>query len=311
MTPKLHKWFVLLILFTISCSPKTLVVRQMTDLVDDGITAFERDDDLDLIEKAIPANIKLMEAMLVNSPGDRQLLTLLSRFYGSYAFGFIEARFERMLYSVHPSNFDNDDAKEIDSLKNQVNRYYGKGAGYALMALERHVPGATDAFRKVNTIVPYLSRLDKRDVAPLFWYGFNLGGWVNHNLDSIRAISQAHVARKAMERVLELDPAYNHGGAHLFLMAYFGSRSPMMGGSQEKATLHYQQLKQIAGNEYLLPDLFYGRFCLQQQQERDPFVELMQRIIDHAPVDNDMALYNAIAGRRAAIYLSAVDTLFE
>jgi hypothetical protein len=87
--------FLLLVTMTMAlaaCSPTTVIVRQMTDLVDDGMIAFERDDDLDLIEKAIPANIKLLEVMLANSPDDCRLITLLSRFYGSYAFGFAETR---------------------------------------------------------------------------------------------------------------------------------------------------------------------------------------------------------------------------
>ncbi|MBC2712713.1 MAG: hypothetical protein HGJ94_17515 [Desulfosarcina sp.] len=305
------KRFLLLVTITvvvIACSPKTLIVRQMTGLVDTGITAFENDDDLDLMEKAIPANIKLLEAMLASSPDDRQLLTLLSRLYGNYAFGFVETRLEAILYIAQPSD---SEKRTGELLKDQVNRYYEKGGDYALMALEKRVPGATDAFKKVNTIAPYLDKLDSKDAAPLFWYGFNLGAWVNRNLDSIRAVSRAHVARKIMERAIELDPGYNHGGAHLFLMAYFGSRSPMMGGSQDKALYHYQQLKQIAGDEYLLSDLFYARFCLQQQQDRQAFVDVMQRIADHQAGGSDVSLYNAIAGRRAAIYMSAVDSLFE
>lgn len=308
MTRKRCLLLVSIAVVMVACSPQTMIVRQMTDLVDTGFTAFERDDDLDLMEKAIPANIKLMEAMLANSPHDRQLMTLLSRLYGSYAFGFVETRLEDVLYLVDPSGAN---AQARDSLKDQVNRYYAKGVGYALMALEESVPGATDALQKVDTIAPYLEALGRKDVAPLFWYGFNLGAWVNRNLDSIRAVSRAHVAREVMERVLELDPAYHHGGAHLFLVAYFGSRSPMLGGSQEKALAHYQQLQQIVGDDYLLADLFYARFCLQQQQDREAFVDVMQRIVDHPTGDSDVALYNAIAGRRAAIYLSAVDSLFE
>ena len=307
MALQFHKWLILCFLAVVACSPKSLMVRQMTDLVDTGITAFERDGDLDLMEKAIPAHIKLLEAMLVNSPDDRQLITLLSRLYGSYAFGFVETRLEEALYLFPQSDTG---AQDRDLLKNQVNRYYEKGTGYALMALEKSAPGATDAFRKVNTIAPYLNKLGKQEVAPLFWYGFNLGAWVNRNLDSIRAVSRAHVAQKVMERVIELDPAYNHGGAHLFLMAYYGSRTPMMGGSQDKARDHYRQLKRITGDEYLLSDLFYARFCLQQQQDREGFVDLMQRIADHPVGESDVALYNAIAGRRAAIYVSAVDSFF-
>jgi hypothetical protein len=305
-----ERWILLvsMSLAVMACSPRHLMVSQIADLVDHGITAYERDDDLDLMEKALPANIKLLETVLANSPDDRQLLTMLSRMYASYAFGFVETRLDETTYLVDSSE---SRFREMDLLKNQVNRYYEKGVGYALMALEKRTPGAMDAFRTVDTITPYLDKLGRVEVAPLFWYGFSLGAWVNRNLDSVRAVSQAHVARKVMERVLELDPAYNHGGAHLFLLVYFGSRPPMMGGSQDKALVHYQQLKMITGDHFLLPDLFYGRFCLYQQQDREGFIDMMQRIIDHPASENEVSLYNAIAGRRAVAYLAAVDTLFE
>jgi hypothetical protein len=292
----------------IACSPGSLLVRQMAGMVDTGITAFENDSDLDLIEKAIPANIKLLEAMLASSPDDDRLLTLLARLYGSYAFGFLETRLEETLYRRQASETV---AQEIGSLKIQVNRAYEKGAHYALMALEKRAPGAADAFRHGDTIGPYLDQLGRNEVAPLFWYGSNLGAWVHRNLDSIRAVSRAHVTRRVMERVIELDPAYHHAGAHLFLVAYFGARSEMMGGSQAKARDHYHQVKQISGDDFLLADLFYARFCLQQQQDRQGFIDLMQRIIDHPAGDHENALNNAVAGRRAAIYIAAVDWLFE
>ena len=291
-----------------ACSPKSLIVNQMTAMVDGGITAFESDSDLDMVEKAIPANIKLLEAMLANNPSNDRLSSLIARLYGSYGFGFVETRLEASLYAA---SAENPSGSEIQSLKGQVNRTYEKGMRFALDVLEQREPGARAAFLKVATIEPYLARLGNADVAPLFWYGFNLGAWVNRNLDSIRAVSRAHVARKVMERVLELDPVYNNGGAHLFLLSYFGSRPPMMGGNQAKARDHYLEIKRIAGDDYLLADLFYARYCMRQQQDRDGFVATMQRIIDHSPADNDIALYNAIAARRAGIYLAAVDQLFE
>ena len=302
------KLSILCVLAVTACTPRTLIVRQMTDIVETGISAFEHDDDLELLEKAIPSHIKLVEAMLANSPGDPRLLTLLARLYGSYAFGFVETRFEAAIYR---SPHSDSGSEAIDSLKDQVNRTYEKGFGYALLALEKNSPGATDAFNTVATIAPYLDKLRQEEVASLFWYGFNLGAWVNHNRDSIRAVSKAHIARKVMDRVIALDSAYNHGGAHLFLMTYFGSRPPMLGGSEAKALTHYQALKRIAGNDFLLADLFYGRYTLQQQQDREAFIETMQRIIDHPSRDDQMAMVNAIAARRATIYLSAVDSLFQ
>lgn len=304
------RWILLLsiLLAVLACSPKPLMVSQVADLVDCGMTAYERDDDWELIEKALPANIKLLETVLANSPDDRQLLTLLSRMYASYTFGFVETRLEETHYVVDPAV---SRVREVALLKDRVSRYYERGVDYALMALEKSVPGAKVAFQQVGTITPYLDKLGGEDVAPLFWYGFNLGAWVNRNLDSVRAMAQAHVAREVMERVLELEPAYNHGGAHLFLLAYFGSRPSMMGGSQDKALVHYQAVKAIAGENFLLADLFYGRFCLHQLQDRKGFIDMMRRIIDHPAGENHLALYNAIAGRRAAAYLAAVDILFE
>ena len=297
-----------ILLVVMACAPEKLIVSQMTAMVDHGITAFERDSNLDLVEKAIPANIKLLETMLANSPTDDRLATLIARLYGSYGFGFIETRLDSFLYDPASTN---PDSLSHQALKAQLDQIYQKGIDYALTALDQRMPGGRTALANVATIGPYLDRLDRSDVGPLFWYGFNLGAWVNRNLNSVRAVSQAHVARKVMERVLELDPGYNTGGAHLFLLAYFGSRAPMMGGNPARAYEHYRQLKQIVGKEYLLADLFYARFYLPQQQDRDGFVAIMQRIIHHPPSDDSMALHNAIAARRASIYLTAVDQFFE
>jgi hypothetical protein len=301
-------WPVMMVMTVIACSPKPYAVHQIAGLVDDGMIAFERDDDLELLEKAFPANIKLLEAVLANDPDNRQMLTLLSRLYGSYAFGFVETRLEAARY--HYPLLDSNQ-QDVDQLNKKINRYYEKGILTALKALENHVPGTTAALSRVDTVSSYLDRLGPEAAASLYWYGFNLGAWINNNRDSVRAVSRAHLARQAMQRVLELDPTYHHGGARLFLMIYYGSRPAMMGGSLQQANDHYLALKQMVGDDFLLTDLFYARFCLTQQQDRDGFVDLMQRIVDHPTTDSDVALYNAIAVQRAAIYLSALDLWFE
>jgi hypothetical protein len=72
------------------CSVRTMAIREVTDLVQAGVPAFERDDDLELIKQSIPANIKLLEAMLESDPENLKLLSLLSQMYGSYTFGFVD-----------------------------------------------------------------------------------------------------------------------------------------------------------------------------------------------------------------------------
>ncbi|MGA1873917.1 MAG: TRAP transporter TatT component family protein, partial [Thermoplasmatota archaeon] len=44
--------------------------------------------------------------------------------------------------------------------------------------------------------------------------------------DTVKAMAQAHLAERAMRRVIELQPDYYHAGAHLFLLSYYASRPP-------------------------------------------------------------------------------------
>ena len=71
------------------------MVDEFTGIVGNGISAFEQDDDLEMLEKAFPGNIKLLETLLETSPNNSELLVLLARFYGSYAFVSFEGKLER------------------------------------------------------------------------------------------------------------------------------------------------------------------------------------------------------------------------
>lgn len=284
------------------------MVRQTAVMVENGLSAFETDHDLDMIEKAFPANIKLLEALLVNSPSEPVLLSLLSRFYGSYCFAFKETELDRSLISPRGRCMKK---KGPGKIRQKVNTYYTKGMTYGIRALEARHPGAERLLKKNNTRDLFLKTLGREDVDALFWYGFNLGAWVNRNFDSIRAVSQAHVVKKVMERVLELDKDYFFGSAHLFLLAFHASRSPMLGGRPDLALSHYHLLKKTAGPDFMLADLFYARYYLRQIQDKAAYVKIMQNLMKTKATSIDRyTLYNTIAARRAAVYLEDADNIF-
>ena len=293
---------ILAVLVFTGCVPRRMVVNEISGLVAAGIPALERDDDLIMLEQALPANIKLLEALLESDPENRRLLVLLARLYGSYGFLFAEADYERE--TLAPDRGRGTDGAEA------LNRYYLKGASYALEALAGRHPDCREKLKKVAGQQEFFASLEGPDVPALFWYGFNLGLYVNLNRASIRVVSKAHIAEKAMLRVAELDPGYQNGGPHLFLLVYYASRSPMMGGSPAKALDHYRRLKELAGEGFLLADLFYARYYLHQQQDRQGFTETLQRILAAPEGPDRYRLYNRAAQVRAEIYLKAVDDLF-
>lgn len=300
-----------IILITVSlcaCTPHHLIVNEMVGVLEAGVSAYEEDDDLEMLAVALPSNIKLLEVFLANDPGNFRILVLLSRLYASYTFAFIESRLEKASLTVKPVETD---TAEISFLKNTLDRYYRKGAEYAMKAIEVRYPDGRKQLKNVATVDPFLKNFGKADAAALFWYGFNLAAYVNHNRDSVQALAKTFLVEKTMKRLIELDASYFHGGAHLILMGYYASRSPAMGGNPSLALAHYQKLKSLAGDGFLLAELYYARYYLYQMQKRSEYVNVLTDIIRYSGTDKTYRLYNKIAADRAEIYLSAVDQFFE
>ena len=284
-----------------------MTVRAVSDVMAGGVAAFEEDDDLDLIEQALPANIKLLEALLESDPRNRQLLVLLARLYASYSFAFFDGRIEAA--ELTDMSVENGGLSLAETKKAAV-RYYRRGNEYALRALEIRHPGARGQLADPASAGTFIRGLDREAMPALFWYGFTLSADINYNRDSISAVGRGHLVEKSMQRVIEADEAYFYGGAHLVLMVYYGSRSSLMGGKPELAIDHYRRIEQINGKGFHLADLFYARFVLYQQQDRPQFTAVLNRILQDTANEERFRLYNRIAADRARIYLGAADRLF-
>ena len=289
------------------CSAKHVAVDQIATMVDTGMAAFEADDDMQMLKSAFPGNIKLLEAMLVNQPDNYNMLVLLARLYGSYAFAFPETEMEVAALAEDEESVGEDPAV----LRAAADRYYRKGAAYALAALALKYPDISQALQDKDLAAKSIASIQPAEIPALFWYGFNLGAHVNLNKNSVRALARAHLAVKAMHRVIELDPAYYHGSAHLFLMVWYGARSPMMGGSQEKAKFHYKEVSAISGERLSLADLYYARFCLYQAGDREAFLKTLGQVVDRRDKVPELRMLNTVAAVRADAYLQAVDEFFD
>ncbi len=298
----------LLLLAALSgCSAKHMAVDQIATMVDTGMAAFEADDDMEMLKSAFPGNIKLLEAMLANQPDNYNMHVLLARLYGSYAFAFPETEMEVAALAEDEDIAGGDPA----ALRATADRYYRKGAAYALAALELKYPGLSQKLQDKGLAAKSIAGIQPPEIPALFWYGFNLGAHVNLNKNSVRALSRAHLAVKAMNRVIELDPAYYHGGAHLFFMVWYGARSPMMGGSQARAIDHYKAAKALSGDKLSLADLYLARFCHYQSGAREAFLKTLTGVVERRDSVPEIRMLNTVAAVRATAYIDAVDELFD
>jgi hypothetical protein len=283
------------------CSVRTMAIREVTDLVQAGVPAFERDDDLELIKQSIPANIKLLEAMLESDPENLKLLSLLSQMYGSYTFGFVDPL------------LDEPDLQQEDLVRARVNRLLSRGIAYGEKALRLSERACEKSIKVATEVQNCFDALERDDVPALFWYGFNLAAYINRNLDSVAALGQGVFVEKAMQRIIALQEDYMFGSAHLLLMAYYGSRSPMMGGSAEKAKQHYDRIQTMNQKKFILADVYYARYALVQQNNRAEFEKLLKPLLKPSAESSEpstLRLYNELAKNRAQLYLKSIDDLF-
>ncbi len=271
-----------------ACSMGRIVVRASMPMIEGGIVAMNRETDLKLAKAAIPANMGMLEGMLVNDPQNPLLNEYAAQAYYGYAYAFVEEHDRKRASKLYYRGF-----------------IHGKAALTEHDLTEAQLEGHLDVLQKG------LKQLDKDAVPALFWTASNWAKWIDMNRDSVRALAQMPRVVLLMQRVLELDENYYFSGAHLFFGVYYGSRSPMMGGNFALSEKHFNRARKSTNNKILLPDLLEAQYLDRQRFDRAAFHRHLQHIID-APADlyPAQAFINTIAKQKAVALLKREDEWF-
>lgn len=271
-----------------ACSMGRIVVRASMPMIEGGIVAMNRETDLKLAKAAIPANMGMLEGMLVNDPQNPLLNEYAAQAYYGYTYAFVE---------------DHD--------RRRASKLYYRGFIHGKAALAEHDLNEVQLEGRLNVLQAVLKQLDRDAVPALFWTASNWAKWIDMNRDSVRALAQMPRVVLLMQRVLELDENYYFSGAHLFFGVYYGSRSPMMGGNFALSEKHFNRARKDTHNKILLPDLLEAQYLDRQRFDRAAFHQRLQHIID-APADlyPAQAFINTIAKQKAVELLKREDEWF-
>ena len=271
-----------------ACSMAQMTVRMSMPMIEGGMTAMNRESDLTLAYAAMPANIELMEGMLVNDPGNAQLRAIAAQAYYGLAFGFVE-----------------------DEDKPRAARFYYRGFLHGKRALlesglqEKDFNGPLDTFEKA------LEGLDKNDLPALFWTTSNWAKWIDLNRDKAASLIQMPKVVMLMQRAYDLDENFFMAGPHLFFAVYYGSRAPMLGGNYQLSQQHFDKARAFNQNKLLMVDLLQAQYLDRQQFNQADFHRRLENIIN-APDDlyPDQTLVNMIAKQKARQLLNKEDEWF-
>jgi len=279
----------MLVLLLGGCSTERLVVSMMEPTFIKMKVAFEAEKSPQQAKHAGPGMLAMLEGFLVSDPENETLLGLAVELFTSYAYAFAEE----------------EDTQWAQSL-------YEKALTYGSRLLDEEIEFSKT--RKAGDIEAFkaeLAKLDKEQLPTLFFTGEAYGGLINTSLDDFGMIEQLEFVLAMMQRVIELDETFYHGGAYLVLGTCWGSRGKDIGGKPELAAKYFEKGIEIGKGRFLLSRVAYARYYLVTTQQREAFLKTLKEIVeDEGPDQKSLILANAIARRRARRLIDDVDKHF-
>ncbi|HEX4047501.1 MAG TPA: TRAP transporter TatT component family protein [Elusimicrobiota bacterium] len=265
-----------------------VAVLSTADILTLGRSATLDEPDYDLARDAMPAQLKLVETLIVSEPDNRDLRRLAAEGFCGGAFLFLE-----------------------DSAPARAKGLYLRGRDHALAALALKSRFAGLADMPLDRFQAALKDATFDDVPDLFWAGAGWGGYVNLSKDDASALADLPKVVALMTRVEELDPAFHFAGADMFFGVYYASRPRMLGGDPAKAKAAFDRALKATKGEYLMMKVLEARWYAVDVQDRELYKGLLTQVLD-APAGRlpEARLTDEAAKREAGRLLEKIDDYF-
>lgn len=283
-----RKLFLLLPFLASGCSLKGLALRSTAAIVDDGASALYEEADPELARGSVAAQLKLLEVLLRNDPGNARLLQRAAEGFCGYAFLFLD-----------------------DTAPARAKGLYIRGRDFALRALSRDKKLAGLGSLELEPLQAALAQAGPEDAPALFWAGFGWASFINLSKDNSAVLAELPKAVAIMERVLALDPSYNFAGADLFFGVYYASRPAILGGDVKKSRAHFQEARRRTAGKYLMNYILEARYLAVAQQDLEAFQGLLSKV-QEAPAGTlaNARLADEVAKQKATQLMEKADDLF-
>jgi hypothetical protein len=276
------------VLFAVAVLSQGCASLMITPMVGPVVKNLNRQADLELVCDGAPSYLLLLDSLLVSEPENARLLAHGAQAYTAYA-------------SLMPECGRPERAVVLGE----------KAREYGLRLLGTHA-GLGDASQvPLAGFSESLQSVGAGEVEKLFWSGYGWATWIGFSKGAPAAVADLPKVEQLMLRVLALDEGFYHGGAHLFLGIYYGSRPVMLGGKPEVSRVHFEKALALGERRFLPTLVAYAEHYGRQTFDRELYVRLLEEALafDLAQAP-DLTLPNVLAKRRARKLLDQADEFF-
>jgi len=256
------------------------------DMTENLSQAILNNNDLATVEAGGPAYLLMVDSLLYRDPDNESLLRSAADVYTAYTDVFVK---------------DKDRAKKLTD----------KALDYALRAMCIRRPD-TCSFRQSSfqEFKNTLSTLSVKDVPDLFTLGSAWSAWIQTHREDWDAVAEIPRVEAIMERVVELDDAYQDGAAHLYLGVLATLLPPALGGKPDVGKQHFERALEISKNKNLMVKVLYARHYARLVFDKKLHDRLLNAVLKANPDVPGYTLGNTLAQQQAKELLKSGEDYF-
>ncbi len=246
-------------------------------------------DDPSTVRAGAPAYMIMVDALLHEEDGDApnpDILIAGSRLYGAYAGVFLKNGY-------------------------RAKRMAKKARNMASQALCMRLPDLCGIENKsFSAFAPLLAKVEKDDLPTLFTFATAWVGMIQTNDNTLDAMAELPKVEAMMDRIVALDPEFEHGRPHLFLGVMRSQIPPAMGGKPEKGRYHFEEAIRISKGRDLLVKVKFARYYARLVFNKALHQKLLVSVTRANPKEPKLTLSNTLALQEARVLLADADDYF-
>lgn len=297
---KMTVFSLVLLLCATGCSVKQMAVNSLADALSESGSVFASDNDPELIRQALPFSLKLIEALLGETPENRNLLLAASSGFTQYAYAFVQEDADRL---------EMEDIAASDYQRARARNLYVRSRDYGLRGLALTDSDVGQAL--MSDPESALERMTEDDVPLLYWTAVSWAGAINVSRDDPALIAELPQVDALIDRALELDADYGDGSIYSFLIAYEFARAESEAVAIARAREHFERAVALSEGRLAPPYVTLAESVCVSEQDRDGFVRLLEQALAIDPdADLPNRLLNLISQARARWLMQEIDEYF-
>ena len=276
----------LLLAFALFSGCSSVATRATSGFSDNLSRAVLAQNDPETVRQGAPAFLLMLDGLISDDPDNQALLLSGSRLYGAYTSAFVEE-------------------------EQRQRRLADKSYNYARRAIcLSHKDFCAVIDKPLATFKKQLHDFDAGDVPLLFGFASAWATWIQANSDDWNATIQLPKVAALMNRVIELDEAYNHGNAHVYL-GVLGTQLPAeYGGRPEVGRQHFERANELSAGRNLMVNVLFAKYYARLVFDQELHDSLLNAVLAGDTEAQDLTLSNALAKQQARQLLEGSDDYF-